>query len=301
MSHCHIRSIFPLLALLLCCIAQPALARDNAPAKEGILLVAFGTSVPEARAAFDAIDAAYKKAFPGLPVVWAYTSQIIRKKLADQGHPVGSIGDGLAALARDGVKIARVQSLHMMAGEEFAALARSLLVNIQRHPGRFDAVYLGRPLLESRRDGEEAAQCVIASLQKLRKPDEAIALMGHGHEHGRADLVFDGARAAFRRADPHAYMATVEGSGGFDELAAELKQNGVKKALLAPLMIVAGDHARNDLAGAEDDSWASQLKKEGIAARACLRGLGEMPCIAEIFVRHTRESTDNLCREPVKP
>ncbi len=300
MQYCRVYKIFILLVFL-ALLAMPATAREAAPSREGILLVAFGTSVPDARPSFDSIGKYYKAEFPGVPVVWAFTSQIIRKKLAKQGIQIGGIADGLAKLAKDGVKTARVQSLHMMAGAEFAALARSVLINIQKHPGRFDAVYLGRPLLESERDADEAAKALLGYLEKKREPGEAIVLMGHGHDGGRADLVFDGARSRFKLQDPLVFMATVEGSRGFDDLQEDLEKAKVQKALLAPLMIVAGDHARNDLAGDEADSWASRLKKSGIAVRSGLTGLGEIPGIDAIFARHTRESTDNLCLEPVKP
>lgn len=286
------------LSLFFSVLVIPAFA---APVpKEGILLVAFGTSVPEARSAFTAIEKLYKQEFPDTPIVWAFTSQCIRKKLARDGVHIGGIGAGLAKLALAGAQVVRVQSLHMMAGKEFAGLARSVLLNIQKHPGRFKAVYLCRPLLESEKDAEEAADAVMAYLDGKRQQDEAIVLMGHGQEHGLADLTFAGATNIFKSRDPHIFMATVEGSRNFEQLAAELKKTGVKKVLLAPLMLVAGDHARNDLAGTDSASWASRLGKAGIEARSCLLGLGEVPGIAAIFARHTRQNEDDLVKEPLK-
>lgn len=280
---------------------QPAFAKGQVTSGEGILLVAFGTSVPEARAAFAKVEKAYQSEFPGVPIVWAFTSQIIRKKLAREGIAAGGIGAGLDRLASEGVRVVRVQSLHMMAGVEFAALARSVLINLQRNPGRFDAVYLGRPLLESGQDAYAVAAAVLDWTAKKREPGEALVLMGHGNEKGRADLVFEGAREIFRQKDPLIFMATIEGNRDFDALASDLAAVGVRKALLVPLMLVAGDHARNDLAGSEADSWASRLQKKGIAVRSDLSGLGEIPGIPEIFIRHTRENADDLCKEPVKP
>ena len=176
-----------------------------------MLLVAFGTSVPEALPSFKAVDASFKAAFPDTPVVWSYTSQIIRKKLAKQGKPVGGISDGLAALAKAGVKVVRVQSLHVMPGEEFTELERAVLLDIQKHPGRFEAVYLGRPLLESHKDALSVAKAVLADMGDKRRKGEAVVLMGHGQAHGRADLVFEGTRATFKESDPLVFMATVEG------------------------------------------------------------------------------------------
>ncbi|MBQ9406370.1 MAG: sirohydrochlorin cobaltochelatase [Desulfovibrio sp.] len=287
------------LALAACARQQSSVNAVDAP-QQGILLVAFGTSVPEAMQAMRDVDTAFKTAFPGQPVVWAYTSQIIRKKLAAEGRPVGGISDGLAMLASKGVRVVRVQSLHVMAGEEFSALERALLLDVKQHPQRFEAVFLGRPMLESREDAIALARAVLADAKDLRSKGEALVLMGHGQEHGRAGLTFEGARTVFHDADRKVFMATVEGARGIDELLAELKAAKVKKAVLEPLMLVAGDHARNDLAGEEEDSWASRLARAGIKTEAKLKGLGQIGGARDILVRHAKESTDNLMCEPRK-
>lgn len=289
-----------LLALMAATLPTPGHAADQKAPKEGVLLVAFGTSVPEALPSFKAVDASFKAAFPDTPVVWSYTSQIIRKKLAKQGKPVGGISDGLAALAKAGVKVARVQSLHVMPGEEFTELERAVLLDIQKHPGRFEAVYLGRPLLESHKDALSVAKAVLADMGGKRRKDEAVVLMGHGQAHGRADLVFEGTRATFRESDPLVFMATVEGARGIDDLPAELKAHKVRKVWLQPLMVVAGDHARNDLAGDGEDSWASKLRAAGFKVETNLRGLGEVPGVRDIFVDHARQNVDDLTKEPRK-
>ena len=289
-----------LLALMAATLPTPGHAADQKAPKEGVLLVAFGTSVPEALPSFKAVDASFKAAFPDTPVVWSYTSQIIRKKLAKQGKPVGGISDGLAALAKAGVKVARVQSLHVMPGEEFTELERAVLLDIQKHPGRFEAVYLGRPLLESHKDALSVAKAVLADMGGKRRKDEAVVLMGHGQAHGRADLVFEGTRATFRESDPLVFMATVEGARDIDDLPAELKAHKVRKVWLQPLMVVAGDHARNDLAGDGEDSWASKLRAAGFKVETNLRGLGEVPGVRDIFVDHARQNVDDLTKEPRK-
>lgn len=298
-------AVRPVLCLMLCLLLTACGSRhafmNGETAREGVLLVAFGTSVPEAQPALDAVDAAFKAAFPQQPVVWAFTSQIIRKKLAAEGRPVGSIGEGLEQLAAQGVRVVRVQSLHVMAGEEFAAMERALLLHVKQHPERFASVYLGRPLLESREDAVELARAVAEDTASLRSGRAALVLMGHGQEHGRAGLTFEGVRAVFHDADRKTFMATVEGSRGLDDLLADLKAARVRTAVLAPLMLVAGDHARNDLAGSEDDSWASRLGKAGIRTLAHLKGLGQLPGACAILVRHARESTDDLTQEPRKP
>ncbi|MDD4701510.1 MAG: sirohydrochlorin cobaltochelatase [Desulfovibrio sp.] len=302
LSHFGLRPLlFVLLLLAALNLCGTSHAAENTEPKQGILLAAFGTSVPEAQPAFTAVDAEFKKAFPGAPVVWAYTSQIIRKKLAEQGRPVGGISDGLAQLAKDGVKVVRVQSLHVLAGEEFTALERAVLLDVSKNPGRFEAVFMGRPLLESKADAKELLAVIEADTKSARGKNSALVLMGHGQSHGRADLAFEGVCAVFKAGDKNIHMATVEGARNFDDMLKNLKAARIKHVVVAPLMMVAGDHARNDLAGDEDDSWANQLKAAGIKVDAHLKGLGETPGAAAILVRHAKESTDDLTKEPKKP
>lgn len=297
----HIQRLPRFLVLLLAFwLVSLSPAVHAAEPREGLLIVAFGTSVPEAVPALKALDADFRAAFPDAAVEWAYTSQIIRKKLAARGTPVGGISDGLAALARKGVKVVRVQSLHVMAGEEFSALERAVLLDVKAHPGRFEAVYLGRPLLESRQDAREVAAAVLQSCGG-RAPGEGLVLMGHGQAHGRADLVFEGMRRAFVEADGLTFMASVEGSRTFDDLARELATRNVKTLWVQPFMIVAGDHARNDLAGEEADSWASRLRAQGFQVKTNLLGMGEIAGVRAVFIRHALETKDDLTREPVKP
>lgn len=297
----HIQRLPRFLVLLLAFwLVSLSPAAHAAEPREGLLIVAFGTSVPEAVPALKALDADFRAAFPDAAVEWAYTSQIIRKKLAERGTPVGGISDGLAALARKGVKVVRVQSLHVMAGEEFSALERAVLLDVKAHPGRFEAVYLGRPLLESRQDAREVAAAVLKSCGG-RAPGEGLVLMGHGQAHGRADLVFEGMRRAFVEADGLTFMASVEGSRTFEDLARELATRNVKTLWVQPFMIVAGDHARNDLAGEEADSWASRLRAQGFQVKTNLLGMGEIAGVRAVFIRHARETKDDLTREPVKP
>ena len=300
MSHVQRLSRFHALLLVLWLAGLPLAAQAATSSREGLLIVAFGTSVPEAVPALKALDADFRTAFPEAAVEWAYTSQIIRKKLAARGTPVGGISEGLAALARKGVKVVRVQSLHVMAGEEFGALERAVLLDVKAHPGRFEAVYLGRPLLESRQDAREVAAAVLQSCGK-RTSGEGLVLMGHGQAHGRADLVFEGVRRILAEADGLTFMASVEGSRTFDELVRELAAHKLKTLWLQPFMIVAGDHARNDLAGEEADSWASRLRKQGFQVKTNLLGLGEIAGVRAVFIRHARETADDLTREPVKP
>ncbi len=155
-------------------------------------------------------------------------------------------------------------------------------------------------MLESQNDAAAVVKRCWPNAAPARKAGEALALMGHGHEHGRADLVFDGTRHAFAAQDELTFMATVEGARSFDDLLSELKAHKVKTVHLQPFMVVAGDHARNDLAGEDDDSWASKLKAAGFTVQSNLTGLGQIPAVCDIFIAHAKANTDDLTKEPRK-
>lgn len=272
--------------------ANAAEKASVAPAHEGIILVAFGTTVASSKVALDAIEQAY--AVYNKPVIWAYTSDIIRKKLAKQGKPVLSVSAAMDKAADMGLRDLRIQSLHVGAAEEFHQLERMIVKNMVRNPARFNTLMLGHPLLESEQDMHEVIAAIFADFPKERKKDEAIVFMGHGNDRGPGDLMLYAVGKAMQTKDALAYVAAVEGSSTFGSVLEQLKAKGVKRVWLQPLMIVAGDHAKNDMAGPDADSWASQLKAAGMEPVPHLKGLGEIAGVQAVFMRHTASSTDDI-------
>lgn len=280
------------------CLAWTGLAWGADGGKPGILLVAFGTSMESGAPAYEGIEGAFRQT--GQPVVWAFTSNIIRAKMAKQGTKLLTVPEGLAKLAADGVTDVTVQSLHIMGGEEYAKMERLVLTEVLAHPDRFASVKVGRPLLESMKDAREVAQAVLHSLPAARTSDDAVLLMAHGQSEGRCDLVFAGMTNVVNDTDPLAYMASVEGYQGLGQVLPMLQAKGVKRVWLLPFMVVAGDHAHNDLAGDEPDSWASQLKAQGFEVFPVLKGLGENPGVQSVFVRHAMETEDDYAHPRIK-
>ncbi len=257
------------------------------PMKKGILLVAFGTSVPEAQKAFEQIGKQVKKAFPGVDTKWAYTSKIIRAKLKKQGKELDSPVVALAKMMEEDFTHVVVASFHTMSGEEFHDLhANAHLFNRMR--GGMKMVLVSRPLLSSRKDCERVMKGLMSEIPKSRKPDEAVIFMGHGSEHHPADDAYAAMNYWFGRTYPNVYVGTVEGQPTLDDFLPELKKKGVKKVYLVPFMSVAGDHARNDMCGSEEDSWKSALKKEGIEVECILKGTGEVPQIVDVWIDHMK-------------
>lgn len=263
---------------------------DKGPA---ILLVTFGTSVPSAQASFVNIEQQVKKAFPNTEIRWAYTSKIIRAKLAKDGQLIDSPEVAMAKLMDEGYAKVVMQSLHMIPGQEFHELyANGKLFG--QMAGGFEQVMVAYPLLSSDESMDKMLQIVAAKIvPKERKPGEAVVLMGHGTHHP-SDAVYSALMYKAQKLDANMYVGTVEGHPTFDEVKEALVKKGVKKAYLVPLMTVAGDHATNDMAGPEPESWKSQLTKAGIESVPVLRGLAEFDPIVELWLDNLKVAMAHL-------
>jgi sirohydrochlorin cobaltochelatase len=251
--------------------------------KIGILLVAFGSSEESAQVSFDNIDKKVKAAYPDIPVKWAFTSHIIRKKLAAQGKQLDSPEVALAKMADEGFTHVAVQSLHTIAGAEYHDLRK--VVGAFQMMGNFASIILGYPLLATQEDMGRVVDAILATIPAERTAGEAVVLMGHGTHHP-ANAFYAALMFQVQLQDPNVYIGTVEGYPGLDTILALLKKNNIKKAYLMPFMSVAGDHAKNDMAGAEEDSWVSILTKEGIECIPVLKGTAEFDQFVDIWVDH---------------
>jgi sirohydrochlorin cobaltochelatase len=258
-------------------------ASEKGPA---ILLVTFGTSIPSAQAAFDNIEEAVKAEFPGVPVKWAYTSYIIREKLAKSGRELDSPEVALAKLMDEGYSRVAVQSLHIMPGAEFHDLRISAGAFKGMTDG-FKQLLVGYPALSTSEDLSKAVDAIFSIIPKERKPDEAVVLMGHGTHHP-SNTVYEAMMYRLQRRDPNVYMGTVEGTPSLKDVKGMLLSKGVKKAYLLPFMSVAGDHTVNDLAGDEDDSWKRVLTGAGIQCVPVIKGLAEYDAFVDIWLDHLK-------------
>lgn len=263
-------------------------------AKRAVLLAAFGTTVPEAQKALDQIEARVKQEFPGVEVRWGYTSAIVRNKLAGQGKTIDSIETALAKLMSEGTTHVGVLSLHTIPGEEF----HDLQVNSRlfgQMTGGFDRILVARPLLSSHEDQVRVAKAMIRHIPSTRKPEDVVLLMGHGSRHHPADAIYSAMNQVFGELDPNVFVATVEGYPSLKDVLPRLEQKRVRKVILMPFMAVAGDHALNDMAGDEPDSWKSILTTKGIACEPVLKGTAEYPEVVDVWLDHLRTVLSHLC------
>jgi sirohydrochlorin cobaltochelatase len=259
------------------------------PVKKGILLVAFGTSVPEARKAYDNIERMVKSDFPDIPVRWAYTSAMVRAKLAKQGQPLDSMETALAKMMDEQFTHVVVQSLHVIAGWEFYELQRNANA-FGAMAGGFDRITVSGPLLASQDDFAKVADALLANLPQARKPGEAVVYMGHGSSHS-GNAGYPALMYYLQQRDPAVFMGTVEENPTIGDITSMLVARKIKSAYLMPFMAVAGDHAVNDMAGEDESSWKSTLTRAGIKCFPVLKGSAEFDGVASIWVAHLKAAT----------
>lgn len=262
------------------CQAGPPALDSKGPA---ILLVTFGTSVPSAQVAFVNIEKQVKAVFPDSEIRWAYTSKIIRKKLAKNGTNIDSPETALARLMDDGYTKVVVQSLHMIPGQEFHEVLTNAKL-FEQMAGGFKKVVVSYPLLSSDEAMEKVITTLVANvIPKERKGDEAVVLMGHGTHHP-SDAIYSALMYKMQKSDANMYIGTVGGHPTFNEVKEMLVKKGIKKAYLIPFMTVAGDHAMNDMVGTGPDSWKSQLAQQGIESVAVMKGLAEFDSLVDFWI-----------------
>lgn len=255
--------------------------------KKGILLVAFGSSRPEAQSAFRNIENMVKAAYPGIPVRWAYTSEMVRKKLAKGGVYLDSPEIALAKMMDEGFTHVAVQSLHTIAGKEFHDLVKNARAFAQMNGG-FESVLVGYPLLGKEEDLPRVVEAIIKIIPNDRKKHEAVVLMGHGSKH-LSGAVYAAMMFYLQLKDPNIFVSTIKGSLPIEDIKKILLQKNIKKAYLMPFMSVAGVHARNDMAGDQKDSWKSILTQAGITSVPILKGTAEYNEIAVVWIDHLGE------------
>ena len=288
-----VKVLFLLVLVTLLLPMSPIYGRgDQRPVQKGILLVAFGTTVPEAQISFENIERSVKKAFPGIPVRWGYTSRTIIRKMAEKGKHLATPEEALSRMMRENFTHVAVQSLHVMPGAEFHGLVK----NVQRFAGMskgLKKVIVGYPLMTTSEDVQRVAETFLKIIPPERRKTDAVVFMGHGTHHP-ANVYYAALNYHVQKLDPNVFVGTVEGWPEIDDITSDLKNNRIKKAYLMPFMTVAGDHARNDMAGPSADSWKSMLEKEGINCVVVLKGTAEFQEFVDIWVDHLRAAFEHF-------
>lgn len=252
--------------------------------KKALVVVSFGTSYPQARTAIAQIEQALASAYPDYDFFRAFTSGIIIRKIErEEGIHIPTPEECMEKLAKDGYTEVICQSLHVIPGHEY----EKMCAQIQPFAKNFTKFLIGKPLLYTEDDYLQLCKNLQTKIPAL-EADAAFVYMGHGTDH-IANASYALVENTFRYLGAErVYVATVEGFPNFAYVLKRLETHQVRKVWLAPLMIVAGDHAQNDLAG-EEDSWKTELQARGYEVAVQLTGLGEYSEIAQQFAAHLPE------------
>lgn len=258
-----------------------------------ILVVSFGTSFDDSReATIGAVEKDIQEAFPQYEVRRAFTAQIIIDKLKEESDlEIDNVTEALDRAVADGIKNLVVQPTHLMDGLEY----NDLIDELDKYKDSFEKISVGAPLLSSDDDFDKVIAAITdATKDQAADEETAIVYMGHGTE---ADSNKVYAEMQDKLADAgysNYYIGTVEAEPTLDDVIAALKEGSYKKVVLSPLMVVCGDHANNDMAGDEEDSWKTILTGEGYEVETLMQGLGQIQGIRDIYVAHTQAAVDAL-------
>lgn len=266
---------------------------DPAPKKQAILVVSFGTSYHETRKkTIDAIEKAIEKAFPDHQIYRAWTSKMIMKKLLKRdGIKIHTVREAMAQMAADGITDVIIQPTHVINGLENEWMIKDAL----SCRNDFHSIRFGTPLLTSSEDNDALVSIINHAFPDL-KEDEALVLMGHGTTH-YANSIYAAMDYTFKdKGYKNIFLGTVEAYPSMETLLRMIREQHPQKIILTPFMIVAGDHATNDMAGEDPDSWKCQFEAAGYEVECVLKGLGEYPMIHDLFIRHIKDAqTENEC------
>ena len=239
--------------------------------EQALVMTSFGTSVPEARRGIEAVEGALAEAAPGYTPVRAFTSPTIRRILAGRGEAVPSLPEALERLSGAGVRRVAVQPTHLLYGFEYDKLR----AEAEGFANRFDWLAVGKPLLAGSRDILRFAEKIAET--HPRRAGEAVVYLGHGTEHF-ANAAYPALQTALQLAGrDDIRIGTVEGWPGLEDVLGQLQ--APRRVRLLPLMLVAGDHARSDMAV----EWRGRLEEAGHAVQCGFTGLGELAWVREMY------------------
>ena len=257
-----------------------------------LLAVSFGTSFAETREkTIGAIENALREAFPDYTVCRAFTSEKIRERLAERdGIEIDSVTKALQRAAVYNTEELIIQPTHMMAGHEYNKLLRE----VSAYTNVFPRLAIAYPLLNCTADFYALAQAVTEWTAQYDNQDTAICFMGHGTD-AQSNSVYQKLEDLLHESGHENYfIGTVEGTPTVSDILAKLRQKAYTKVVLQPLMVVAGDHACNDMAGEDEDSWKHIFEQAGYEVHCILRGLGENQTVQQMYAHHARDAMNAL-------
>ena len=253
-----------------------------------LLVVSFGTSFNDSRRlTIGGIERALQKAFPDWSVRRAFTSQIIIDHVKSRdGEVIDNVSEALDRAVENGVKTLVVQPTHLMHGYEYTDLVNELA----EYADAFESITVGEPLVNSAEDFSMTAAVLADVTASYNDGKTAIVYMGHGTE-AESNEIYAKMQQLMKDAGYENYfIGTVEAEPSLEDVLALVQAGSYERVVLRPMMIVAGDHANNDMAGEEEDSWKSVFEAAGYEVECVLQGLGQSSVVQQMFVQHCAEA-----------
>ena len=282
--------------------------------KTQLLVVSFGTSFNDSRAEdIKGIEDALQEAYPDWAVRRAFTAQIIINHVqARDGEKIDNMQQALDRAVANGVKNLVVQPTHLMHGAEYDEMVEA----IDAYKDKFESVAIAEPMLGEvgedatviNDDKKAVAEAITSqavseasydSADAAAEDGTAFVFMGHGTSH-TANVTYDQMQTQMENLGyKNVFIGTVEGKPedtACDAVIDKVKEAGYKKVILRPLMVVAGDHANNDMAGDDEDSWKTQFVESGAfdSVDSQIEGLGRIDAVEQLYVAHTQAAIDSL-------
>ena len=257
-----------------------------------LLVVSFGTSFNDSRRlTVGAIEAALEAAFPAWSVRRGFTSQIIIDHVFSRdGEVIDNVTQALDRAVDNGVKTLVVQPTHLMNGFEYTDLVDELAT----YADAFEAIAVGEPLLTTDEDFAAVADAIVEATAAYDDGETAICFMGHGTEADSNGVYAKMQPVLTDKGCANYFVGTVEATPSVEDVLALVQAGNYKKVVLRPLMIVAGDHANNDMAGDDKDSWKSIFEAAGFEVTCVVEGLGQLEAVQNLFVQHAQTAVDSL-------
>lgn len=252
--------------------------------RKAILLVSFGTSYHGAReSSLERIYQELAGAANGIPVYQAYTSRMILEKLSGQGIKINTVKEAVRQILSEGAACLYVIPSHMIPGTEYQKMVREL----EKYRSAFEKLKIAPSVLHKKEDCDKVVS-VLCDILAFR-PDCEYILMGHGSEDA-ANIRYQQMNEAFlERGFENVQIASVEAKPDLEDAINVMQKRPLARmVILHPFMVVAGDHAQNDMAG-EADSYVTRLRKEGFQTKAVVKGLGEYSLFRKLYTDKLRE------------
>lgn len=254
--------------------------------KKGILVTSFGTTYEETRKlCIESIENRINEEFEDFLVLRSFTSRVVISKLKKRdNYLVDNPTEALEKMKKNGIKDIFIQPLLIIEGIEYEKIIKESEKFLEENKD-FN-IKIGKPLLTSDMDYER----VVEGLKiKADITGEGTVFMGHGSDHN-ADIAYEKLEKTIReKGYRNVFVGTVEGEKNLDDITVQLLDKKIDKVNLKPFMLVAGDHATNDMASGDNDSWKSILERNDIKVEVEIKGLGEIKTIQDTFIDHLKD------------